>query len=53
MRPRNKQRAAQAAETEPQADKIFRTMTDYVSELKQFSAQAKNTIEIVTITWCM
>lgn len=39
---------AQAAGVEPQADKIFRAMTSYVSGLKQFSAQTENTIEMVT-----
>jgi len=39
---------AQAAGVDPQADKIFRAMTSYVSGLKQFSAQAENTIEVVT-----
>jgi hypothetical protein len=39
---------AQPAGVDPQADKIFRAMTTYVSGLKQFSAQTESTIEIVT-----
>lgn len=39
---------AQAAGVDPQADKIFHSMASYVSGLKQFSAQAETTLEVVT-----
>lgn len=39
---------AQAANVDPQADSVFKSMTTYISGLKDFSAVTENTLEIVT-----
>ncbi len=40
--------AAAAADIDPEADRILRSMTSHVAGLKQFSLTAENTIEAVT-----